>query len=48
MLLFPCTSAYKHVYMGFTTAANVADQRKGLLHLTTGCKELDDILEGDH
>lgn len=32
--------------MGFTTASNVAAQRKELLHITTGCKELDDILEG--
>ncbi|GMH41412.1 hypothetical protein BSKO_09322 [Bryopsis sp. KO-2023] len=38
--------AFKHVFMGFTTAADVAQQRKELLHITTGCKDLDDILEG--
>ncbi|GMH42778.1 hypothetical protein BSKO_10697 [Bryopsis sp. KO-2023] len=38
--------AFKHVFMGFTTAREVAQQRKELLHITTGCKELDDILEG--
>jgi DNA repair protein RAD51 len=32
--------------MGFTTAAIVAEQRQELIKVTTGCKELDDILEG--
>lgn len=32
--------------MGFTTAAIVAEQRAELIKVTTGCKELDDILEG--
>jgi DNA repair protein RAD51 len=32
--------------MGFTTAAIVAEQRAELIKVTTGCKELDNILEG--
>lgn len=32
--------------MGFTTAAIVAEQRKEVIGVTTGCKELDSILEG--
>jgi DNA repair protein RAD51 len=32
--------------MGFTTAAIVAEQRAELIKVTSGCKELDDILEG--
>ncbi|KAG2429936.1 hypothetical protein HYH02_013887 [Chlamydomonas schloesseri] len=38
--------AFKLVPMGFTTAAAVAEQRKEVISITTGCKELDDILEG--
>lgn len=38
--------AWKLVPMGFTTAAIVAEQRAELIKVTTGCKELDDILEG--
>jgi hypothetical protein len=46
--LLPCgTAAWKLVPMGFTTAAIVAEQRAELIKVTTGCKELDDILEGD-
>ncbi len=32
--------------MGFTTAAVVAEQRGDIIQVTTGCKELDTILEG--
>jgi DNA repair protein RAD51 len=32
--------------MGFTTAAIVAEQRGAIAQITTGCKELDSILEG--
>ena len=32
--------------MGFTTATIVAEQRSELSQVTTGCKELDTILEG--
>lgn len=32
--------------MGFTTASIVAEQRAELIKVTTGCKELDNILEG--
>lgn len=32
--------------MGFTTAAIVAEQRAELIKVTTGCKELDNILDG--
>lgn len=38
--------AWKLVPMGFTTASIVAEQRSELIKVTTGCKELDDILEG--
>ena len=32
--------------LGFTTAAQVLQQREGLCLITTGCRELDNILEG--
>ena len=32
--------------MGFTTAAVVAHQRGDIIQISTGCKELDNILEG--
>jgi hypothetical protein len=32
--------------MGFTTASIVAEQRSEIIQITTGCKELDQILEG--
>lgn len=38
--------AWKLVPMGFTTATIVAEQRGELIQITTGCKELDTILEG--
>lgn len=38
--------AFKLVPMGFTTAAIIAEQRKEVINITTGCKELDTILEG--
>ncbi|KAF6255447.1 putative DNA repair protein rad51 [Scenedesmus sp. NREL 46B-D3] len=38
--------AWKLVPMGFTTASIVAEQRAELIKVTTGCKELDNILEG--
>lgn len=39
-------AAHKYVPMGFTTASIVAQQRGELIQITTGCKELDSILEG--
>ncbi|KAL6749248.1 DNA repair protein RAD51-like protein 1-like protein [Haematococcus lacustris] len=39
-------AAWKLVPMGFTTAAVVAEQRGEIVQVTTGCKELDSILEG--
>jgi hypothetical protein len=44
--LLVALAAWKLVPMGFTTAAIVAEQRAELIKVTTGCKELDDILEG--
>jgi hypothetical protein len=38
--------AWKLVPMGFTTASVVAEQRGEIIQVTTGCKELDTILEG--
>ena len=32
--------------MGFTTAAVIQEQRGDVINITTGCKELDSILEG--
>ena len=32
--------------MGFTTASIVAEQRGEIIQITTGCKELDTILDG--
>lgn len=32
--------------MGFTTAKVVAEQRSDIIKVSTGCKELDEILEG--
>ena len=34
--------------MGFTTAAVIQEQRGDVIQITTGCKELDNILEGVH
>lgn len=39
-------AAAKYVPMGFTTAAAHHQQRSELISLTTGCKELDNILQG--
>ena len=33
--------------MGFTTAAVIQEQRGDVIQITTGCKELDNILEGE-
>lgn len=33
--------------MGFTTASIVAEQRGEIIQITTGCKELDTILDGE-
>jgi len=41
-------AAWKLTPMGFTTAAVVAEQRGDIIQVTTGCKELDTILEGVH
>ncbi|KAI8463444.1 MAG: hypothetical protein J3K34DRAFT_146910 [Monoraphidium minutum] len=38
--------AWKIVPMGFTTASIVAEQRGEIIQITTGCKELDNILDG--
>lgn len=38
--------AWKLIPMGFTTASIVAEQRREIIQITTGCKELDTILEG--
>jgi DNA repair protein RAD51 len=38
--------ASKLVPMGFTTAAEVHKQRQEIIHLTTGCKDLDNLLGG--
>ncbi|GBF99352.1 DNA repair protein RAD51 [Raphidocelis subcapitata] len=38
--------AWKIVPMGFTSASIVAEQRGEIIQITTGCKELDTILEG--
>jgi hypothetical protein len=50
-ILPPCScpwphAAWKIVPMGFTTASIVAEQRGEIIQITTGCKELDTILEG--
>jgi hypothetical protein len=42
------SAAWKLTPMGFTTAAVVAEQRGDIIQVTTGCKELDTILEGAH
>jgi hypothetical protein len=39
-------TAFKIVPMGFTSASIVAEQRGEIITITTGCKELDNILEG--
>eukprot|EP00798_Chlamydomonas_sp_ICE-L_P027067 gene27069-2300_t len=39
-------AAWKIVPMGFTTATVVAEQRGEIVQVTTGCKELDSILDG--
>jgi hypothetical protein len=39
-------AAFKLTPMGFTTATVVAQQRDEIISITTGCKELDGILEG--
>lgn len=39
-------AAWKLVPMGFTTATIVAEQRGDIIQITTGCKDLDTILEG--
>jgi Rad51 len=41
-----CAAAGKNCYMGFVTATEIAMQRRELLKITTGCKEVDAILEG--
>jgi hypothetical protein len=46
LLLALPSAAWKLVPMGFTTASIVAEQRAELIKVTTGCKELDNILEG--
>lgn len=38
--------ASKVVPMGFTTASAVQAQRGDIITITTGCKELDSILDG--
>ena len=45
-LLSSQNAAWKLVPMGFTTATIVAESRADIIQITTGCKELDTILEG--
>ena len=40
------TSAYKMVDMGFSTATEVHQQRQDICTLTTGSKDVDDLLRG--
>ena len=40
------TTAWKLVPMGFTSASLIAQQRAEVIQITTGCRELDTILEG--
>jgi DNA repair protein RAD51 len=40
------SSAHKMVDMGFSSASEIHQQRQEILHLTTGSKELDDLLRG--
>lgn len=39
-------AAWKLIPMGFTTATTIAEQRREMIQITTGCKELDSILDG--
>lgn len=39
-------SAHKMVDMGFSSASEIHQQRQEILHLTTGSKDLDDLLRG--
>lgn len=39
-------TAYKFIGVGFQTATELHRQRQDLIYFTTGCKELDDILQG--
>ena len=39
-------AAKKLVPMGFSTASEYARQRQDIIHLTTGCKDLDELLGG--
>ncbi|KAJ1628899.1 Rad51-domain-containing protein [Pavlovales sp. CCMP2436] len=39
-------AAYKFVGIGFQTATELYKQRQDLIYVTTGCKELDDIMQG--
>ena len=41
-----CHAAFKLVHMGFTTASSVMEQRKDNVRIGTGCKDLNNILEG--
>ena len=41
-------AAFKLIPMGFTTAALVAEQRGEMIQISSGCEELDSILEGAH
>lgn len=39
-------AAYKFIGIGFQTATELHRQRQDLIYFTTGCKELDDIMQG--
>lgn len=39
-------AAYKFIGVGFQTATELHRQRQDLIYFTTGCKELDDIMQG--
>lgn len=41
-----CFAAFKLVHMGFTTASSIMQARKDNIRISTGCIELNNILEG--
>ena len=41
-----CRAAKEIVPAGFTTASAIEHQRRNTVYITTGCKALDDLLEG--
>lgn len=39
-------AVYKHIGIGFQTATELHRTRKDVIYVSTGCKELDDVLQG--